>query len=644
MSAIRQLAAIMFADIAGYTALMQQNESVALQLRDKLKRKLDEETRRHQGRILEFRGDGALCSFNSTTEAVLAAIALQQEMQTEPLVPVRIGMHTGDVILDNDTIFGDGVNIASRIESFAVPGSIFISDKVFDDIKNQKEIRAVSLGRFAFKNVEEEMEIFAISNPGIKIPERRGLQGKGEIVRSHCDCVLVLPFINMSNDPGQEYFSDGLTEELISKLSSLKELKVISRTTSMKYKGTQKDIRTIHEETDASYIVEGSVRTQGKMLRITAQFVDAVRDIHIWADSYRGNLDDIFDIQEQVSVKIVEALRLRISGEEKNTLRKRYTENPEAYQLYLQGRFFWNKRTELGLKTAIKHFERALEKDPGYALAWAGIADSYSLMGEYTHLYRRDLYESQMKAIHKALELDPELAEAHISLAISLMLNDWDWANAGKEFRRGIELNPNYATGHHWYAEYLLFTGHAAEAFQEIDIAIELDPVSQGILKDKGIFLYYDRQYDEAIRIAMKAKELAPEFAPVYRLLSLAYAGKGMFEDALRENNKWGEITGNQIKTEIALAHIYAAMGRRDDALGIMNKAGLEERLSSNDYRSVAIVFATLNDRDKTFEWLQKSLQKHEESLCSLIVDPKFDMVKDDPRFQQILEKIYRET
>jgi len=638
MAFSRQLAAIMFADIVGYTALMENDESLAMRSRDRLKNKLEEVLNDHGGRLLAFHGDGALCSFTSTLESVKAATALQLEMQSPPLVPLRIGIHTGDVLVDDNNIYGDGVNIASRMESFAVPGSIFISSKAYDDIKNQKEVSAVSMGRYLLKNVKGQMEIFAISNPGLVIPNAEILEGKGEAVRQKN--ILVLPFVNMSNDPEQEYFSDGLTEEIISNLSKLKDTRVISRTTSMKYKNTTKDTKTISKETEADFMLEGSVRKAGNKLRITAQFIDSCRDVHLWAQSFRGTLDDIFDIQEDVSAKIVEALRLQLSSEEKVTLQKRYTDNTEAYQLYLQGIFFWKKRNEQGLTVAIKYFERALEKDPDYALAWAGIADTLSLMGEYTNLSRRDLYQKQMDAIHKALAIDPQLAEAHISFAISLMLNDWDWSGAEREFKLGLQLDPKNATGHHWYAELLLFIGKPEEAFKEIDIAVELDPVSQGILKDKGIFQYYMGQYDEAMETALTTLEIDPGFVPVHRLISLAYTGKGMYEEAINETIKWGSLTGNKIKTDVALAYIYAVSGREDHAREIIENTGIEKILSSNDYRGVALVYAALGETDEAFEWLEKSYQKHEESLCSIGIDPKFDSIRDDPRFNEILKKV----
>jgi len=643
MASSRQLAVIMFADIAGYTAMMQEDEVMALQLKNKLLQNLDKEVNGHNGRILSFRGDGALCCFISSIEAVRAALALQLEMQNDPRVPLRIGMHTGDVIVDDNEVYGDGVNIASRLESFAIPGSIFLSAKIYDDIKNQKDIQTVSLGKFLLKNVKEEVEIFAVSNPGVVIPDKNNLEGKGEKMAEKTDpgrCVLVLPFINMSNDAEQEYFSDGLTEELISKLSALNEIRVISRTTSMRYKGSKQDAKSIARESDAHYIVEGSVRKYGSNLRITAQFIDAVKDIHLWAETYSGTIDDIFDIQEKVSEKIVQALRIQLTKEEQSVLEKRYTQDTEAYQLYLKGRSLWKNRNSEDLNTALNYFEKALEKDPGYALAWAGLSDTYSLLGEYSNISRRTLFPKQMAAVNRALEIDNRLGEAHISLATSLMLNEWDWKNSEKEFKLGIELSPKYATGHHWYGEWLLFNGKTEEAFDAINKAVALEPLSPGILKDKGIFYYYRGQYNQAISMGMMVLELNEKFAPAHRLLSLAYARMGLFDKAIEANVRWGECTGNKTKTDVALAEIYAFSGRKKDAEKIIAKVEAGKSIGSNDYRGVALVYLALGDADMIFKWLEKSYLNHEESLCSIAIDTKWDPVRLDPRFKDLLKKI----
>ena len=637
MQQSRQLAAIMFADIVGYTAIMQEDEAQASLFRTKLSQTLQREVAAHDGVILQFMGDGALCKFSSSTEAVRAALAVQLEMQQPPLIPLRIGLHTGDVLLDGSSVYGDGVNIASRLESFAVPGSIFISGKVQDDIKNHRDLHTISLGDFRLKNVSQPVAIYAVSNEGLAVPNVFSLQGKGE--RAQQKCMLVLPFVNMSDDPGQDFFSDGLTEELIAALSKLQDMRIISRTTSMQYKGSTKDVKTMGMETGADFIMEGSVRKQGNDLRITAQFIDVARDVHIWSESYRGTLEDIFDIQQRVSCKIVDALKLQLSLAEQALLKKRYTDNTEAFELYLQGRHSWKKRTEAGLQGAIEYFEKALQKDADYALAWAGIADTYSLMGEYTNVSRRQYLPKQLAAIHRALELDNRLGEAHISLAISLMLNDWDWKNSEKEYKIGLELSPNYATGHHWYAEWLLFTGNMEAAFREISIAVDLDPGSQGILKDKGIFYYYNRQYDKAIDMALMTLELYPGFFIAHRLLSLAYERMHDFEAATRHNELWGKGTGNKWKTALALAQIQASAGEEAEARNILSHLDTTEFEGGNDYRGVALVYAALADADKAFEWLDKSYKMHEESLCSMKVDPKLDGLRNDDRFDAMLRK-----
>jgi adenylate cyclase len=638
MQQSRQLAAIMFADIVGYTAIMQEDEVQASLFRNKLQQKLKKEVTEHEGVILQFMGDGALCKFPSSTEAVKAAVAVQLDMLQPPVVPLRIGLHTGDIMLEDSNAYGDGVNIAARLESFAVAGSIFISGKVHDDIKNHRDLEAISLGEFRLKNVNQPVEIYAMSNTGLKVPDVFSLRGKGE--RAKRQCMLVLPFVNLSNDPEQEFFSDGLTEELIAALSKLQNMRIISRTTSMQYKGSNKDIKTMGLETGADYIMEGSVRKHGKNLRITAQLIDVAQDVHTWSETYRGTVDDIFDIQQMVSCKIMDALKIQLSLAEQKILKKRYTDNSEAFQLYLKGRHSWKKRNEAGLHDAIAYFEKALQKDPDYALAWAGIADTYSLMGEYTNVSRRQYLPKQMAAIHRALQLDNRLGEAHISLAISLMLNDWDWINSEREYKTGLELSPNYATGHHWYAEWLLFTGNMEEAFKEISVAVELDPGSQGILKDKGIFYYYSRQYDKAIDMAMMTLELYPDFFIAHRLLSLAYERLEDYPSAIKHNKLWGKGTRNKWKTALALAHIQAAAGEQSSAQEIL--AGLDPAQfeGGNDYRGVALVYAALKDADKAFEWLDKSFRMHEESLCSIKIDPKLDGLRMDPRFDELLRKV----
>jgi len=457
---------------------------------------------------------------------------------------------------------------------------------------------------------------------------------------SFLSSIAVLPFANLSAEKENEYFSEGLTEEIIMNLSKLQMLKVITRGSAMRYVREGKTHKQIANDLGVQYLLEGSVRRYGSDLRITAQLVDAFRDEYIWAETYRGTMKDIFDIQERVASEIAQALQIRLSPDEKQNLKKRFTENTGAYQLYLQGRFFWNKRSEEGLKTAIRYFEQAIEKDPHYALAWAGIADSYSLLGEFGTISRKELYPKAEAAVNKALEIDDRLAEVHTSLASILMFRKWDWANSEKEFKLALELNPNYATAHHWYSQWFLNMGRLEEALQMISRAAELDPISQAILKDHGLTLYYNRQYDEAIEMALKTLELDPNYAAAHRLLSLAYQGKQLFGEAIVENQKWGELTGNKLETTITLAQLYAASGQTEEAKRLIEGVLRDKLVTDQIYRGLALVYAALGEIDEAFECLEKSFERHEESILTLKVDPKADPLRSDPRFMVMLKKI----
>jgi len=452
--------------------------------------------------------------------------------------------------------------------------------------------------------------------------------------------IAVLPFTNLSAEKDNEYFSEGLTDEIIMNLSKLQMLKVISRGSTMRYGKEGKTHKQTANDLGVQYLLEGSVRRYGSDLRITAQLVDAFRDEYIWAETYRGTMKDIFDIQEKVAAEIAQALQLRLSPDEKQNLKKRSTENTGAYQLYLQGRFFWNKRSEEGLKTAIRYFEEAIEKDPQYAVAWAGIADSYSLLGEFGNIPRKELYPKAKAAVNKALEIDTRLAEVHTSLASILMLNEWDWANSEKEFKLAIELNPNYATAHHWFSQWFLNMGRVEESIQMISRAAELDPVSQAILKDKGLALYYNRQYDEAIELATKTLELDPNYAAAHRLLSLAHQAKGMFDEALVEHQIWAGLTGNKVEAAVTLAQLYAVSGQAEEARRLIADVTRDKLVAQHINRGLALVYAALGEIDLAFKHLEESYARREEALLSLNVDPKVDVLRSDPRFTQLLKKM----
>jgi len=452
--------------------------------------------------------------------------------------------------------------------------------------------------------------------------------------------IAVLPFADISPDKSNEYFSDGLTEEIITSLSKLRSVRVVSRSSIVHYEHGGKTMKQIADELGVQYVLEGSVRKSGSALRITTQLIDANQDAYLWAETYNGTMDDVFEIQENVAGRIVKALKMRLTPAEKRNLKRRATENTEAYQLYLKGRFFWNKRSMDGLRKAIRYFEDAIKKDAQYALAWAGIADSYALLGDYGGVSRKEIYPKAKAAVHKALELDDKLAEAHTSLALFLMLNDLDWINSEKEFKKAIRLNPHYPTAHHWYAQWLMFQGKLREAIDVISSAIELDPFSSAIVKDKGLAFYYARDYDSAIEYANKALELDPSFAVAYRLLSLSHQAKGAFTEAIAENQLWAEDAGNELEGSIALAQIYAAAGRTTEALDRLRLLSVQQSPSGNFMRGMALCYAALGEIDLAFTWLEKAYESKAEALCTLRIDPKLDGLRGDPRFHALLKKV----
>ena len=634
MSKSRQLAAIMFTDIVGYTAIMGNDENKAFDLLNKNRRMQKPIIEEYGGRWIKELGDGVMASFSTVTDAVAAAIKIQEACNQQKEFLLRIGIHLGEVVFEDNDVFGDGVNIASRIQGIAAPGGIYISEAVYNNVSNKHEVATEFVKQETLKNVKEPIRIYRVITDSETSPASKTATSQ-KLSKS----IAVLPFVNMSNDPEQDYFSDGMAEEILSSLAHLADLKVAGRTSSFQFKGKNVDLRTVGEELGVSTVLEGSIRKQGNRLRITTQLINVADGFHIWSERYDRTIEDVFAIQDEIALAITEKLRVTLLTNDRELITKTYTQNTEAYQYYLQGRYFWNRRNEESMKAAIRLFEKALEKDPEYALAWSGLADTYSLMGEFTNISRRELFPKQMMAVEKALRFDPDLGEAHISLATSLMLNNWDWVNSEKEFKIGIELSPKYPTGRHWYGEWLLFTGNFDDALREISLAVDLDPVSPGILKDKGIHYYYTGQYDKGVELAIKTLDIYPDFMPAYRLLSLCYQAQGMFEEAIAENIRWGSLTGNKSKTDIALAHIYAAAGRVDEAMAIINEME-EKALGPNDHRGMAIVYTVMGKKDKAFEWLQKSFDAHEESLCSLKVDPKMEPLRDDPRFTEILRKI----
>jgi len=451
--------------------------------------------------------------------------------------------------------------------------------------------------------------------------------------------IAVLPFEDASPQKDQEILCDGMTDEIIAKLSRFQGWKVMNRNSVMLYKGTRKDIKEIGEELNVGIILTGNVRKEEENIRVMAQLVNVADRFQIWSDTYNRKLEKIFEIQSAIAEQIAAALMEELSPEEKNQLRKKPTENLEAYNLYLQGRFFWNKRTEEGLNRAVEYFEQAIEKDSMYAQAYAGLADCYTLMPWYGSTPLKQVLPKAKKAAMKALEIDDMLAEAHTSLAV-VMEYEWDWERAEREHKRAIELNPSYATAHHWYAFYLMWNASFDNAIEEIRRARELDPLSLIISADIGQILIWARRYDEAIESLRETLRMDPNFRSVHSLIGQAYFFKSMYEEALDEFNKEEELFGSAVGSDALIGITYIKMGMIEEAKQILNDL-IEKSKEGHDVSYfIASLCFWLGENNQGFEWLNRAYEDQDPWLCSLKVDPSLDIVRSDSRFKALLKKV----
>jgi TolB-like protein/serine/threonine protein kinase/tetratricopeptide (TPR) repeat protein len=462
------------------------------------------------------------------------------------------------------------------------------------------------------------------------------VQSLSEAIRS----VAVLPLKNLTDNPENEYLTDGLTESLISSLSKTEGLKVISRGSVFAFKGKEIDPREVGRQLGVMTIVEGSLLKSDGAARVSMKLLSTMDGRVLWSgDSFGHSLNNIFALENELVRSVAAAIRPNLGSEEESRMTKRYTESAEAYQLCLKGRYFWNERTAEDIKKAIHYFNYALEKDPNYALAYAGLADSYALINYYDGSAPSESFPKAREAAEKALKIDDTLAEAHASLGYIKRAYDWDWAGASREFKRAIELNPNYATAHFWYGEHLTYLGRFDEGIAEIRSAEELDPLSPIISGSVGWALHMARQPDPAIEQLRKTLPMDPDFAMTHFYLGMAYEGKQMYPEAIAEYRKSEEISpeGPGI---VGLGHAYAISGKRDDARKVLDE--LIHRAERNQARptTVAIVYAGLNDNDHAFEWMEKAYDQRAEGVVYLKAQPYFDNLLSDPRRAAFLRRI----
>ena len=452
--------------------------------------------------------------------------------------------------------------------------------------------------------------------------------------------LAVLPLDNLSGDASQDYFADGMTDELISDLGRISALRVISRTSAMTYKHARKPLPQIAHELNVDAVVEGTVFRSGDQVRITAQLIDASTDKHLWSQSYEGELRDTLALQSKVARAIADQIQISLNPREQAALKSARVVNPEAYVSYLKGRYFWNKRSAESLKAAQAYFNQAIDEDPAYAQAYSGLADTYALLGDwqYAVMTPKEAFPKAKGAAIKALELDSTLGEAHNSLAFCLDGFDWAFDSAGKEFLRAIELNPGYATAHHWYAWHLALLHRYDEALAEMRKAASLDPLSLVINVDLAELLALAHSYDESIQQSRKAIEMDPNFALAHNQLGQAYIQKHMYDDAVAELRKAVQLSGGSSTCVANLARAYIVSGKRNEAVKLLSDLKRRSDSGYSNASEIAMIYASLGDTDQAMNWLEKGYE--ERFNPGVLLRPGFDPLRSDPRFQKLVDRI----
>jgi adenylate cyclase len=632
----RQLAAIVFTDIVGYSAIMNADEDRARGMRDKHRKVFQECTEKHGGRILQYYGDGTLSVFDSSVEAVESCIAIQQALQEEPKVPLRIGIHSGDIILDQEEIYGDGVNVAARLETACIPGGILISSKVHDDIKNHPDIQTRALGKHLFKNISESFEIFAIANPGLANPSlseweeaihqahkvspakprgvlpRRANQilisglavmgaialllsilyfaeprgGKSQQIASATLAeknlsIAVLPFANFSDNAENDYFSDGITEDILTMLSRIKGLNVISRTTMMKYKDTKKGAREIGEELGADYILEGSVRRQGGVVRIVAQLIDAKTDNHIWAQTYDRETAEIFQVQSQVATDIASALKMQLAPSGKTEVAMPHKTNVEAYELFLQGRKYYTEYTPKDNDIAIQLFQSALAIDSTFAPAWAGLGDA---LGQKANRFGKDpaLLDSAMVVCRRAIALDPQLSDAHKALGLVYHYQG-KYDEAMDAYLEALKHNPSNGMATLNVANIYRLKGELVNAVRWAQKAYHLNPKDRWTAEIMSGMYQALGMYDKSIELLNESLRLYPDFLAAHRQFFYIYLELGNLDKAAYHARQYGVFDPGSGQTERMLAGIELAKGNIRQARNMFEEARTNFPLKAED-------------------------------------------------------------
>ena len=636
MSSLRQLAVIVFTDIVGYTALMGEDEEKAFDVLRKnrnIQRPLIEQ---HGGKLIKEIGDGILASFTTATEGVLCAKAIQQTCQTHDDLKLRIGIHLGEVIFEDGDVFGDGVNIASRLQAMAPISGIWISESVYQNISNKKEFTTKFIGTEILKNVKEPVHVYEVAAH----PTTTGTENHQPLVKGYGKSIAVMPFLNISNDPEQEYISHGMAEEIINSLAHIKDLKVAGRMSSFQFKSAGADLREVGQKLGVETILEGSIRRQGDTLRVTAQLVDVKNGFHIWSEKYDRKMDDIFAIQDEIALAITAKLKVALKENEKASIVKSYTHNTEAYELYLKGRFYINRRGPYILQ-GYQNFERAIQLDPGFAPAYAGFADACLLSAYYAFYPSKEVMPKAKKAADAAISIDKTLCEPYTSLGFYYAYYEWNWAESKKNFRKAIELNPEYVTGIYWYS--MLYLSWIEQNFKESQrygsIAIKLDPLSTIAHAIQSINYYVTGQYEEAVRLGKETIELDANHYLAYQMTGLAYIGLEKYPEAIELLTHAVKMSNRYQWAIFNLAWAYHKQGDRAKMKELIDELDARSEYISPFHRALAAAWD--DDIDLAIKYLEKAFDDRDPILLSFNTWPNVpDTLKNDPRCQDIIRRI----
>ena len=687
----------MFTDMVGYSALAQRDDELALELLEEHRRLLRKIFPRFHGTEIKTIGDGFLVEFHSALEAAECAIEIQRALSkrnadapVERRIAIKIGVHIGDVVHRDHDVYGDGVNIASRIEPLAGPGGICVSMDVERQIRNKLDAHFEKLAPTELKNISIPMDLFRIIPPWDKrVPI--AAQGETESTRTlrkylwtavalisalmigagwwwsdwprrtpaspaengptssamtgslpiPPKSIAVLPFENLSRDPDNAFFTEGVQDEILTRLAKVADLKVIARTSTRKFKSAPENLPDIAKQLGVANILEGSVQRAGGQVRVNVQLINALTSSHIWAEIYDRKLTDIFAVESDIAKAVATALQAKLTGAEKAMITAQPTSDTTAYELYHKGRSLWEKRSGDNLAKAIAFYEQAIGRDPNYALAYSGLANSYVLLPLYFSVPQRDAMAKAREATLKALQIDPNLAEAHNALAKILNFDDLDLAGAERELQRAIELQPNNATAHQWYGNGPLDSlGRFDQAIAETKRAVELDPLSPIINTDYAFSLYYARRYDEAIAQAKKTVELDPGFFYSRQILGMILMAKGDLAGAVAEFEKARQLSGDPLHLAL-LAVAKTKMGDKNIAqqtLADLDKVHPDRQGLAYDH---ALIYLAIGNKDEALRWLEQSFADRDGANLSWInVEPILNPLRGEPRFEALVQKV----